>query len=126
MFERFTQTHGLHNLVWVYTADPDHADWYPGDDVVDIVSADIYEPTGSTMDSTWEKFRAAYEGKKLIALSETGALPVPDAVRSYKTAWSWFNTWDVTKYNITKQNVHDVYNDPMTLTLDDLPDWRSV
>ena len=38
---------------------------------------------------------------------------------------SWFNTWDITKYNITTQQVHSVYNDPDVLTLDELPDWRA-
>ena len=124
MFDRFTQMHGLHNLIWVYTADPAHSEWYPGDTMVDVVGADIYEPTGSTMDSTWESFKAAYEGKKLITLSETGALIVPDAVRTYKTFWSWFNSWDITSYNITSDDVKTVYNDPDVLTLEELPDWR--
>ena len=125
MFERFTQTHGLHNLLWVYTADPSKHDWYPGDNMVDVVGADVYEASGSTMDGTWEKFKAQFEGKKLITLSETGAMPVPDAVRSYKTLWSWFNTWDITKYNISAKDVYDVYNDADVLTLDELPDWRA-
>ena len=34
------------------------------------------------MDVTWEAFRARYEGKKLITLSETGGIIVPDAVCS--------------------------------------------
>jgi mannan endo-1,4-beta-mannosidase len=36
--------HGLHNLLWVWNSlDPA---WYPGDDVVDIVSADTHPPAG--------------------------------------------------------------------------------
>jgi len=126
MFKRFTQTHKLHNLVWVYTADPSHHDWYPGDHMVDIVGADIYEQKGSTMDGTWEKFKEQYDGKKLITLSETGGIIVPDALRSYKTTWSWFNTWDITQYDITQQDVNTVYNDESVLTLDQLPDWRNA
>ena len=126
MWTRFTETHKLHNLIWVYTADPAaHHDWYPGDDMVDIVGADVYEPAGSTMVGTWDAFRAQYDGKKLIALSETGGIIVPDALRVEKTLWSWFNTWDVTQYNITAQEIQAVYNDPGVLTLDGLPDWRA-
>ena len=125
MFTRFTQVHDLHNLIWVYTADAAHSDWYPGHAMVDVVGADIYEPTGATMDSTWEGLKAQYEGQKLITLSETGALIVPDAVRTYKTMWSWFNTWDITAYNITEQEIRTVYTDPDVLTLDTLPDWRA-
>ena len=43
----------------------------------------------------------------------------------YKTLWSWFTTWDITKYNISAKDVHDVYNDADVLTLDELPDWRA-
>ena len=93
--------------------------------MVDIVGADVYEPAGSTMVGTWDAFRAQYDGKKLIALSETGGIIVPDALRVEKTLWSWFNTWDVTQYNITAQEIHAVYNDPGVLTLDGLPDWRA-
>jgi mannan endo-1,4-beta-mannosidase len=125
MFTRFTQVHKLHNLIWVYTADPSHHDWYPGDDMVDVVGADIYEATGSSMDGTWEDFKAQYEGKKLITLSETGGIVVPDSIRAYKTMWSWFNTWSITKYNITEADVKAVYNDANILTLDELPDWRA-
>ena len=87
MFDRFTQVHGLHNLIWVYTADPAHHDWYPGDQMVDVVGADIYQDAGSSMDGIWEQFKAQYEGKKLITLSETGGIIVPDSLRSYKTMW---------------------------------------
>jgi len=126
MFTRFTQVHQLHNLIWVYTADPAHNEWYPGDSMVDVVGADIYQPKGSSMDGTWEAFKAQYEGKKLIALTETGGVPVPDSVRAYKTTWSWFNTWDITKYDITKADVKALYNDQDILTLDRLPDWRAT
>jgi mannan endo-1,4-beta-mannosidase len=124
MFSRFTEVHKLHNLIWVYTADPAHHDWYPGDDMVDIVGADIYEAKGSSMDGTWEQFKTQYEAKKLITLSETGGIVVPDSVRSYQTMWSWFNTWDITKYDITAADVNAVYNDQSILTLDQVPNWR--
>lgn len=126
MFHRFTQTHKLHNLIWVYTADPAaHHGWYPGDSFVDVVGADVYQQAGSDFDGTWEVFRARFEGKKLIALSETGGIIVPDSLHTEKTMWSWFNTWDVTKYNITAGEINRVYNDPAVLTLDELPDWRA-
>ena len=116
--------HGLHNLIWVYTADPTHHEWYPGDGMVDVVGADIYEGAGASMDGRWEAFKAVYEGKKLITLSETGGIVVPELVHSFKTYWSWFNTWDITKYNITQADVKAVYNDALITTLDKMPDWR--
>ena len=44
MFAYFTKTKGLDNLLWVYS--PNHgehtADYYPGDDCVDVVAIDAY------------------------------------------------------------------------------------
>lgn len=45
MYDRFTRVHGLHNLIWVWNSlDPA---WYPGDDCVDIVAADLYANAGN-------------------------------------------------------------------------------
>jgi mannan endo-1,4-beta-mannosidase len=40
LYERLTVHHGLNNLIWVWNSV--RPAWYPGDDVVDIVSADTY------------------------------------------------------------------------------------
>ena len=40
VYERLTVKHELRNLVWVWNSVK--KEWYPGDDVVDIVSADTY------------------------------------------------------------------------------------
>lgn len=125
MYTRYTQVHSLHNLIWVYTADPAAPDWYPGDSMVDVVALDIYVATGSSMDSQWEAIKAHFEGKKLIALSETGSLPVPAKVRAFQTMWSWFNAWDINAYNITGGDIKQVYTDPVVVTLDKVPDWRA-
>ena len=101
-----------------------HHDWYPGHDVVDVVGADIYEPTGSSMDNTWGAFKQVFNGKKLITLSETGSMVVPASVRGFQTMWSWFNTWDITAYNITQQDIKAVYTDVTVVTLDQLPNWK--
>ena len=93
--------------------------------MVDVVGADIYEPKGSSMDATWSAFKDLFDGQKLIALSETGALVLPSSVRAFQTMWSWFNTWDITKYDITQQEIKQVYTDATVVTLDELPDWRS-
>lgn len=46
MYERMTGHHGLHNLIWVWNSvDPA---WYPGDDVVDVISADTYPRSATT------------------------------------------------------------------------------
>lgn len=40
MFDRLTNYHGINNIIWIWNSIA--ADWYPGDDVVDILSADVY------------------------------------------------------------------------------------
>ena len=42
MFDRMVNHHGLHNLIWVWTSDGVDADWYPGDDYVDLIGRDFY------------------------------------------------------------------------------------
>ena len=99
MFERFTQVHGLNNLIWVYNptdAPGALADWYPGDDVVDMISLDIYPATG-THPTYAETYREQYEfraGRKVIALSENGAIPDPDALFDEGAHWAYFCTWN--------------------------------
>jgi mannan endo-1,4-beta-mannosidase len=44
MFDYFTKTKGLDNLLWVYSPNhgPKTADYYPGDDYVDLIGLDAY------------------------------------------------------------------------------------
>lgn len=124
MYKRFVNVHNLHHLIWVYTADPDHHEWYPGSDVVDIVGMDIYTDPSSSMSVQWDKIQEIYNGKKLVTLAETGTLPVPSKVRGYQVWWSWFSEWQSMITNITDSHIRSVYNDNDMLTLDLLPDWR--
>ena len=40
LYKELTNTYGCNNLIWVYNGQS--ADWYPGDEYVDIVGEDIY------------------------------------------------------------------------------------
>ena len=44
LYDQLTNVYGLDNLIWIWTGStsPAAADWYPGDDVVDIVGYDKY------------------------------------------------------------------------------------
>jgi mannan endo-1,4-beta-mannosidase len=123
MYRRYTDALGLHNLVWVYTSgDPE---WYPGDDVVDVVSLDVYTDPSSTMSGEWEGMLSRFNGKKPIALSESGTLPDPDRCRTYHTWWSWFSMWSGSFIHDTdKTLLKKAYEDRDMITLDELPDWR--
>lgn len=40
LYDRLVNHHGINNLIWVWNSLS--ADWYPGDETVDILSADVY------------------------------------------------------------------------------------
>lgn len=123
MYDRFTHHFGLHNLIWVST----HGghDWYAGDPYVDIVGLDIYESPQSTMSAQWEGDQAHFNGTKLLALSESGTIPVPQNIIDYGTWWSWFSMWSGTfPREVGDQKLSDVYNDTLIITVDELPEWN--
>jgi len=127
MYDRLTNYHQLHNLIWVYTGtDTINPDWYPGDDYVDIVGEDIYADQTANLSGNWSNAQALFDGKKLVALTETGNLPNPDKIRGFATWWSWFAVWTGTDY-IKKQPIDQlkaVYADTDVITRDELLNWR--
>ncbi|QIP13580.1 mannan endo-1,4-beta-mannosidase [Spirosoma aureum] len=127
LYDRLTNYHQLHNLIWVYTAtDTFNPDWYPGDQYVDIVGEDIYADSTANMSGNWASAQNQLNGKKLVALSETGNLPNPDKIRGFGTWWSWFTVWTGADY-IKKQPIDllkAVFTDKDVITRDELPDWR--
>ncbi len=131
LYERLTEYHGLHNLIWVYNGQA--ANWYPGDDYVDIIGEDIYAGNhvyGSQ--SIKYKEAKAYTTKKMpIAMSENGCLFDPDLAIRDGARWTWFCTWvgefvvDGVKLSevYTERHMFDkVYNHGSMITLDELPD----
>lgn len=127
LYDRLTNDHQLHNLIWVYTAtDTFNADWYPGDQYVDVVGMDIYAQANVNMSGNWDSSQIHLNGKKLVTLSETGNLPNPDKIRGFGTHWSWFSVWTGADY-IKKQPVEvlkAVFTDKDVITRDKLPNWR--
>jgi mannan endo-1,4-beta-mannosidase len=129
MFERFTQVHGLNNLLWCYNPTETagaHEAWYPGDEYVDIVSLDVYPAAGTrpTYASDSARFAGLTGGRKPVALSENGAIPDPDELFADGARWSWFCTWNGFFTTDGVVNPADflirVYNHPRVLTLDEL------
>ncbi len=97
MHDRLTNVHGLHNLIWEYTStgvNEEFLDWYPGDDVVDMIGADIYTDPTSSMSGEWYDLLEVFDGNKMIALSETGTLPNPEVMDQWGIDWSYFSPWN--------------------------------
>ncbi len=127
LYDRLTNYHQLHNLIWVYAGtDSIHPDWYPGDQYVDIVGLDIYTDPTASLSGNWGNAQTAFNGKKMVALTETGNLPDAGKIRDFGSWWSWFSVWTGADY-IKKQpveNLKAVYTDKDVITRDELPDWR--
>ncbi|WP_405014677.1 glycosyl hydrolase [Kitasatospora sp. NBC_01539] len=128
MYDRMVNHNHLHNLVWVWNSvDPA---WYPGDDVVDIVSTDSYPPAGDhgAVSGTYDRLVALGRDTKPVALGEVGTIPDPDLLRAYRADWSWFVTWSGGFLTDGASNSQDflkrVYNDPYVVTLDELGDFK--
>ncbi len=93
MFDRLTNFHKLHNLIWVFTTGENPA-WYPGDAYVDILGVDAYPTDASDpLSSTWEGLLSKFDGKKLLAISEFGGVPDVPKMRKFGIRWSYFVSW---------------------------------
>lgn len=129
VYDRLTNVHKLNNLIWIWNSAA--ADWYPGDDVVDIVSVDSYPPDGDygPVSGKYDELVSLVQDKKLVALTENGPIPDPELLEKYHADWSWFCTWDGDFLTDGKKNSLDhikkVYNDKRVLTLDELPDLNA-
>lgn len=125
MFERFTKVHGLNNLIWVWNSQVPEC--YPGDDVVDIISRDMY-PEKHVHTSQSEMYRELLkitESSKIAIIGETGTLPDPQAVHDEKVGWASYMTWSksfcLTEDFNTDDYLRRVYESPFAVTKGDLP-----
>lgn len=105
MFTYFSQK-GVHNLIWVWTAqnyngdsnsyDTD-TDWYPGDNYVDVVARDLYGNSAAQQNTEFTQLQTSYPGK-MIALGECGTTngtATADTQEAWNAGakWSWFMGW---------------------------------
>lgn len=142
MFDYYTNVKGLNNLIWVWNGQD--ADWYPGDDYVDIIGTDIYDKPQdySSKIAQWLKCvnysDDPEEAPKMVALTETGDIPSPEKMQSDGAYWSYFMVWNDAgaedfKVNLTHKdnfwtgefhntNAHkkEVYDSDFVITLDEL------
>ncbi len=136
MFDRLTNYHKLNNLIWVWNGLD--KDWYPGDDVVDIIGEHTYlEPRDySPLEEEYHKAEKYSKADKMIALTENGPVPDADLIIEKKLKWLWFCTWsetpvvnkERTKYSeeFTEAcELKKVYGHEYVITKDELPDFKN-
>lgn len=122
MYERYTNKHGLNNLIWVLGYSGEVKDgWYPGDEYVDVAGADTYSE-GTQID-LYTKVVNIVGTEIPIAYHENGPLPNPVDMIKDGAKWVWFLTWHT--IHIKAQNtplyLNAVYNHAYVITLEDLP-----
>lgn len=130
LYNKLTNTYGCNNLIWVYNGQS--ADWYPGDEYVDIVGEDIY-PGNHVYDPQVSRFKQAinYGSKtKITALTENVCIFDIDSAVSINALWSWFMTWggeftvngsNYSEKYTEKSVIKKMYASKYSLTLGSLP-----
>ena len=130
LYKELTNTYGCNNLIWVYNGQS--ADWYPGDEYVDIVGEDIY-PGNHVYNPQVSRFKQAinYGSKtKITALTENGCIFDIDSAVSINALWCWFMTWgneftvngsNYSEKYTEKSVIQKMYASKYSLTLGSLP-----
>ena len=136
LYDKLTNEYGLDNLIWVWTGYTyaTSADWYPGDDVVDIVGYDKYNavdglPNLSSISSTFYSLVQSTDCKKMVAMSENDSIPSLENLVNDKAAWlyfcPWYKNYLMSEQNNPTENLKEIYNSEYCITLDELPDIRT-
>lgn len=124
MYEYFTATQRLDNLLWVWNSPLPEG--YVGDAVTDIISRDMYPPkhVHTEQREAYEAL-AAFAPLKVTAIAETGTLPSIARLAETRVPWAWYMTWS-NEYGKTGEWTSDAelraaYENPYAITLSRLP-----
>jgi mannan endo-1,4-beta-mannosidase len=127
MYDRYVNHHGLNNLIWIWNANAprdwendeayDYHLYYPGNEYVDVLAADIYK--NDYKQSHHDQLMELGNGK-LIAIGECGVLPTPEILEK-QPEWVWFMDWARFIWTANEpENVQTLYDSPRVLTLDEI------
>ncbi len=122
LHDRLTNVHHLHNLIWVYSSGV-KPDWYPGDDVVDVIGIDEYPADVSDpLSSVWDTLQSQYAGRKMLALTEFGGVPDIAKMQRYGVYWAYFASWsgDLGPHKVSPNELTRLYHEPVVINRSDL------
>ena len=145
MYKLFTEDYGLHNLIWVWTAQTSNAgklasvgdlqNWYPGDEYVDIVGGDFYDEKWLTQSSRFQLINDSVEGRKMVTVSEFGNLLDIDGYFAEGAPWLYFLNWNnyvnnqpvlyADSWNNTAEDWKKAMNNPRTVNREQMPDLKT-
>ncbi len=134
LYETLTYDYGLNNLIWVWNGQD--ADWYPGDEYVDIIGEDIYAGNQVSTSQVVKYMEAVNytDANKMVVLSENGCVFDPEVAYRDGAMWGFYCTWGgefvlktdaLPRYseNYTSEEILlKMYSSDLSITLDELPD----
>ena len=151
MFDEFKRK-GVNNVIWVWTSEGSYtyindkgaevvandADWYPGDEYVDIIARDYYcktfsTPYQSSLVKEYNELRKITNGKKVITLAECDAIPSVENMFKDGAMWSWVMPWygqdgDGMSYINSDYNTESFmkkfFNNKNVITRDQVPSFK--
>ncbi len=146
-YTTLTEDFGCHNLIWEwnsYNFDTS-ANWYPGDDYVDIIGYDKYSCVKYLAENNWQasyvhddgsysstfySIMEKYDSKKMVSMAENDSFSTVGNLTEDKAGWLYFCTWydgggktDFLSDPIfnTKEDTIEMYQSDYCITLDELP-----
>ncbi|MEN8906538.1 MAG: glycosyl hydrolase, partial [Clostridiales bacterium] len=136
IYDKFTNEHGLNNIIWVWTSYDYETSpqWYPGDDVVDIIGYDKYNakdglPNGSAISSTFYNLVKFNNGTKMVAMSENDTIPQVSSLIDEMAGWlyfcPWYGWWLTSEQNNPVDWLIEIYQSDYCITLDELPNLKT-
>lgn len=126
MFDRYTNIHGLNNLIWVWNSQVPAC--YPGDDTVDIISRDMYpdKHVHTSQSEMYCELLKITDQPKIALIGETGTVPDADAIHAEKIGWASYMTWSkgfcLSEEYTSAAQLKRLYDSPNAVTLDRLPE----
>ncbi len=144
LYTTLTEKYDLHNMIWeqnLYTLSPESAQWYTGDEYVDMVGLDKYNtvynrndglsncPNEDAVSTIFYGIVDIVDNKKLVAMPENDTVPSLENLQVEKAGWLYFCPWyGEHLMSDTKNNpdtLKEMYQSDYCITLDELPDWRN-
>lgn len=135
LYDKLTNEYGLNNLIWLWNGQD--AEWYPGDEYVDIIGEDIY-PGEHVYTSQVNKFLEAvdYTDGKMVVMSENGCVFDPELAKRDGAMWGFFCTWGTefvakstsiyaySEQYTEKDVLKKAYDSDIVITLDEVPNLK--
>ncbi|MDE5755427.1 MAG: glycoside hydrolase [Oscillospiraceae bacterium] len=149
-YKYLTETKGCHNLIWEWNSYDysTSANWYPGDNYVDIIGYDKYNCTDwstgsaqivhndSPIADTFYNIMERYNNAKMVALMECDCFSTVENLTTEKAGWLYFMPWydggsDDSNFLSNPQfnreeDLIEMYQSDYCITLDELPKLTDI